>query len=95
MGPYPTYIDAWAKFWELYLDIPEVPMVRNAFHSVFIEDRLSGQIAEGGLHATRFKTEWSQGWKFHTNFYETLDYTIKMMGFDIKKYRTKKEWEEA
>lgn len=88
-GPYHNYRDAWEKFWEIYQALPEVPKVRNEFHSVVIEDRLSGELAEGGLRAERYKNEWSRGWKFHKDFHEDLRFTIKKMGFDIRQYNTK------
>lgn len=78
-GPFDTFPEAFDKFTELFEQIPYEPTA-GAFHSVIIEDHVSGQIYEGALFAT--KTKW--GWKFNTEQRDDTSFTSKTLGYDIK-----------
>lgn len=78
-GPFDNFQDAFAKFSELFEQLPREPE-EGAFHYVMIEDHVSGVIYEGSLYA--LKTKW--GWKFSIDQLDNTGFTSKTLGYDIR-----------
>jgi hypothetical protein len=77
-GPYNTFKEAKAKYDELYSELGSEPR-EDGFNTISIEDRVSGQVYDGGVigYASRF------GYKFEIEEHDDTSYTSKHLGYDI------------